>query len=534
MFRRTADATAHRQPASSHSFPAPTRGWVTNENLAEARAKGAEVLDNWFPTARGLRLRGGAEKHATIPSAVISMFNYNAAGSEKLFACTASAVYDITTPADKDVSPSAAISGLSDGYFTSAHFATATANYMYITNASGSDNPWLYDGTTWDEITGTGSPAITGVTPSDLSSVWVYRNRLFFIEEGTMVAWYLPIESVGGLAKDINLAGVFENGGSLLFGQTWSLDAGDGADDKCLFVTTEGEVALYEGGDPSTADDWRLVGRYDVGHPLGRNAHMRVGGDLLIITDDGIVPMSQALNKDEDALRLSAITRPIEPDWVEIVEARGGNATTTHWEIEKWSEKGLAMITTPISIAGQTEQCFVVNLETGAWARYTGWDATCMALSAHQLYFGDNDGHINHAEAGGFDKDALYTAIYVGKFVPLSQVGRTKAAHLMRSTFLAGTAYNVDLSISTDYVVNLPAAPSAATPVNVSLWDTAKWDEDVWDSGGDAQVNTFWHTVHGAGFAFAPQVMITSGQLATPNVELVSLDLLYEDGAVVV
>ncbi|TIX02855.1 MAG: hypothetical protein E5V46_32830, partial [Mesorhizobium sp.] len=61
------------------------------------------------------------------------------------------------------------------------------------------------------------SAAITGVATSALSHVWLYRNRLFFIQGGTMKASYLPVDSVTGALGTLNLSGVFQRGGSLLF-----------------------------------------------------------------------------------------------------------------------------------------------------------------------------------------------------------------------------------------------------------------------------------------------------------------------------
>ena len=52
--------------------------------------------------------------------------------------------------------------------------------------------------------------------------------------------------------KPIYLSGASTKGGKLLFGATWSIDAGDGTDDKCVFVTDNGEVLVFTGSDPGT------------------------------------------------------------------------------------------------------------------------------------------------------------------------------------------------------------------------------------------------------------------------------------------
>ena len=159
------------------------------------------------------------------------------------------------------------------------------------------------------------------IAPSEhgrgLCFVWKYRSRLFFIETDSMNAWYLGIDSVGGLLQQIPLSGAATRGGKLLFGAVWSLDAGDGTDDKCVFVTNLGEVLIFSGTNPAEATGWRQEGRYTLSAPLGMNAHLAIGGDLLIMTVDGVIPLSQAITKEAGQLELAMLTRTIKPLWRE-------------------------------------------------------------------------------------------------------------------------------------------------------------------------------------------------------------------------
>ena len=89
-----------------------------------------------------------------------------------------------------------------------------------------------------------------------------------------MNAWYLPLNAVGGQLNMIPLSGAATKGGKLLFCATWSIDAGDGIDDKLVFCTDLGELLIFTGGDPSSAANWRQEGRYEVSPPMGMNAHI--------------------------------------------------------------------------------------------------------------------------------------------------------------------------------------------------------------------------------------------------------------------
>ena len=111
-----------------------------------------------------------------------------------------------------------------------------------------------------------------------------------------MNAWYGGIDAHGGALNIIPLSGAATKGGKLLFGATWSIDAGDGIDDKCVFVTDLGELLIFTGTDPGDAANWRQEGRYQVAPPLGMNAWItrRRPADR---DGRGIVPVSKAITK---------------------------------------------------------------------------------------------------------------------------------------------------------------------------------------------------------------------------------------------
>jgi hypothetical protein len=417
---------------------------------------------------------------------------------------------------------------------------SGTSGTLHIAAVSGTfqDNETITDGAGGSATSNIPSgaavvgTAITGVDTNKLSHVWAYRSRLFFIEAGTLNAHYLGPDSIGGALGTRSLGGIFRRGGSLLFGATWSRDSGDGLDDFCVFVTDKGEMAVYQGADPSGSDpgDFDLVGRYDITEPLGKNATMSAGGDLLIMTTDGIVPVSSAVSKDVAALSLSAVTRNIEPEWQAQVRLRSG----TPWGITKWPSRNMAVVSLPKANDAQDPYCYVVNVETGAWCRYTGWDARSLDVFSDQLYFGDRDGVTWRGEEGGRDGDTLYTATYVGQAEHFGAPGVTKVVHAMRSTFLAAVPFNPQMSVSTDYVVSVPSPPNPAE-VTGEGWDLSVWDTSVWDApAAQPSISTRWVSIGRMGFAVNPQIQMSSGSAVPPDAQLVSMDMLFERGGVMV
>lgn len=373
---------------------------------------------------------------------------------------------------------------------------------------------------------------ITGVDTSLFSAVWSHQSRLFFIERGSMTVWFLAVDSITGVANDKSLGGLFKKGGSLLFGSTWSRDSGSGMDDFCVMVTTEGEAAIFQGIDPGGPDigDFDLVGVYDIGKPLGKNATMRAGGDLLIATEDGAVPLSKALNVDVGALSLSAVTRPIEPEWQRQVRDRGD----VPWKIAKWVSRNMAIVAIPAPTAEDEFYAFVVNIETGAWCRYTRWDVQALTVFNDRLFFGGLDGFIYEGEVTGADDGANIECVCVWHANHLKAVGATKIIHALRSVFTASLPFGMRLSVSTDYSILIPPAPNPAT-LSGEGWDLSTWDLSLWDAPGTARtIATRWLSQGATGFAISPQLQITSNSVPPLDAELVSLDFMFEIGGVLV
>lgn len=505
------------------TFIAPNRGWIANENLAKASDGGAEVMENWFPLASGARMRAGSNLYATVASgsATTAGMVYSAGSVDRLFACTETDIFDITTVSDSAVIPTAAVSGLTGGDWVAEQFATAGGTFLRAVN--GSDTPLVYDGTTW----GT-TPAITGVTDTTLSFVWAYQQRLFFVQDGTLDAWYLSVDAIGGAAVKLPLGGVFNRGGSLLFGATWSTDSGDGLTEQCVFITTEGEVAVYRGSDPSSAADWAKVGVYRIGRPLGKNAWIKAGGDLVIATDIGFVPLSQAIQRDVAALAPAAVSYPIETAWNEAVSQR----PTDGWDCEVWPTRQMVLVTLP-EASGYENAMFIANARTGAWAKFTGWSGTWLRLFRDRMFFGTSIGTVIEAEVGGYDLGEPYVCSLVPRFDDIKTPASLKVSKLARAVLLATAEPNDRLSVQTDYMIDLPSPPDVAQPATGDVWDSGTWGTSLWGVAVSRQTFARWQSVNGSGTAIAPALQITSGSAAAPDVQLVRIDMTIDTGDVV-
>jgi hypothetical protein len=522
------------------TLPAPIRGLSLIENWAYTKPGSALVLDNWFPTQRGLRLRGGCQEWTRLPDPVepiISAFNYASSGIERMYAATDTRLFDVTFAGTPTL-----IATVTDGNYSAAQMANAGGDWLLIVNDAG-DYVRRYDGTAWEYLDPASADTnkitwdIGGGTQEEkagLTAVWKYRNRLFFVEGGTMDAWYLDLNAVGGELSLIPLSGAATKGGSLLFGATWSVDAGDGLDDKCVFCTTKGEVLIFTGSDPSTASNWRQEGRYELARPMGKNATEKVGGDLLVETSEGIVPLSAALSKDAATLSLAAITRAVEPMWSDEVIKRN----VYSWSMIRWDEQNMLVCNFPGGVEGD-RHTLVINLHTGAAARYTGWDTMCFVTMGKLLFFGTQDGAIMQAEVTGYDNSHLddtfqlvgqtYVASMIGGWemfqAPPNQVTWLQA----RASYFSRAAgdFQPQLGAAIDHQLLLPAPPGASPSFEIAdVWDQGLWDDALWDQpapGGPLVRNTMWVSIGETGFSHAPIVQVSVGQKVRPDIELISI-----------
>ena len=511
-------------PAQSYTFPAPIRGWVLSENLATVQPAGARILDNWLCTTTGVRVRGGSVKHCTLTGPVTSIFAYNSTTSS-FFAASASGIFNITAPGSPTTPLTPIVTGQTSGDYSTAQFGTAGGNFLYAVN--GTDKAQLFNGATWTQIDGASSPAITGVTTSLLSQVWSYANRLFFVEKNSMRAWYLSVDSIGGVASSFSLAGTFRLGGSLLFGATWSLDSGAGLDDTCVFVSTEGEVAVYSGTNPGSAADWALQGVYRMPKPLGKNAYTQAGGDLLIATEVGLIPITASIQSDLAAIESKAVSAPIATYW----QAQS-RSISSGWEIVKVPRRGVMFVSQP-DASGVTQTALAVNLLTGAWSRCTGWDTRCMGYFDGNAYFGAADNSVYLMDAGGSDDGTAYTAVLLGQHEHLGIYGRQKTVRQMRAMFQTGSPINPSLSASANFREEVSTPPASVLNYTTDTWDSGLWDTAFWDADAVIANEANWTATGVTGSVLAPELQMTFGVTPTPLVELVAIDVEFHVGAMV-
>lgn len=510
---------SRQQESRTTSVPAPIGGWNRRDSIAVMKPTDAIALDNWFPTASDIVVRKGCAPQTTgiavggVPARVETMAAYRpTSGSHELWAWAGTALFNAT---GSGAAPTATLTGLTNARWQTSNFSTAGGHFLLAVN--GADPMRQYDGATWTATT------ITGVSSSNLININVFKERPFYIQIGTMDAWYPgTVGTFAGAMTKLPLGSVFKRGGFLMAMGTWTVDGGTGLDDYAVFITSQGEVAVYQGSDPGDANDWALVGIYNVGAPIGRRCMIKYGGDLLIITNDGVIPASKSLIDDRTSGAI-AITDKIQGA---MSDSAASYKFNNGWSLTQFP--GGSMLILNIPVAPDQEQQYVMNSVTGAWCRFTGWPSSCFEILNDELYYGTL-GEVRKAWTGTADMGALIVTEMVQAFGYFGK--RTQLKQFLMFRPIAAVDVNpqqIQAGVDVDYVIRSPSSTIDFPTIGGSLWDIAIWDQAVW--GGLPTVQPRWYSSDGVGFCGAAHIRTSSNR---SNIRLLAIDYLMRDGGVI-
>ena len=493
------------------SVPAPVGGWNARDAVSRMPPNDAVRLENWFPRPTDVQLRPGHVAHVTgLPAQVESLMPYNSATTQTLFAASGTAFYDVTSAGTVGAPVQ---TGLTSARWQSVNITTPGGSFLVAVN--GVDNARTWNGTAWATL------SITGVAATALVHVNLFKNRLWFTEINSLRAWYLPTNVIAGAAQLVDLASIARRGGFLMGMWTWTVDAGFGLDDLAVFLTSEGEVIVYRGTDPSSAATWALVGVWWLGAPLGRRCAMKYAGDLLVMSLDGVVPLSGALQSSRLNPRV-ALSDKIQ---LAFSAAAALYRTRFGWDMTYLAQGNMLLVNVPVALGSQEQ--YVMNTITKAWAKFTGWPANCWEMFRDELYFG-GDGAVCRAMTGFNDRGANIVGYAQQAYNYFGRRGQNKRFTLARPILQADSAPPVLAGVAIDFDDTPPTSSLSAASLPITAWDSATWDASTW--GGGLTVYRSWQGLTGVGYAASPYLIgVTNGV----DMRWQSTDLVMELGGVV-
>jgi hypothetical protein len=364
---------------------------------------------------------------------------------------------------------------------------------------------------------------IDGVNNSKFVNVNLFKNRLYFTEKDSLTAWYLPVDSIGGTASPLYFGGIARNAGFLQAMGTWTLDAGQGADDYAVFVTSMGEVIVYNGTDPDNADTWLLKGVWQLGQTFNRRCFFKWSGDLLLLTQDGLVPLSSALQSS----RLDPRVNLTDKIYYAVSQAATTYFANFGWQINYFASENMLILNIPIT--NGTEQ-YVMHTITKSWGRFTNIEAHCWEVSGDaDMHFGGN-GYVATFYTSNSDDENNITAAAQQAYSYFGTPGQLKRFTLVRPILQSsGGVPNVYCGLSTDFDTEINLGQVSFNPSNQNdgVWNVSKWDRANW--AGGLTTTKIWQGVTGLGFTGSINLNV-----AARNIELhwASTDYVMEAGGV--
>lgn len=505
-----------KRVSSSTSIQAPTGGLNAKDAIANMKETEAIELENWFPTPSSVDVRNGYSSHATgLGDPVETLAFYNDGTTPTLFGAAGASVFNVTAPGAVGA---AVVTGLTNVRFQTINIGTAGGFFLMMVN--GEDKLQGYNGTTWWED-GDGTHDITGVDSADCIHINNFKNRVWLIEKDTFHTWYLPVASIAGAAAKLDLSGLFKLGGYLMAMANWTIDNAAGIDDYAAFITSEGEVSLYKGTDPSSASTWALVGTFRMGKPIGRRCFCKAGADVLVVTTDGAFPLSKALLTDRSQLNLAATNKIYNLINSDIVQYQGNFG----WQPIIHPIGNKLIINVP-ETENVTAHQYVMNTTHGAWAKFTGWNANCFELLSDGLYFG-GDGAVYLADDGQTDNGSIITAVCQQAYSYFKSAGLIKKFQMVRPVFLSDGTINPAVVLNVDFRDDRTPTAGSYTALTGADWDISPWDTTGWSSG--LSITMRWLGVTGVGVAGSLRVVVG---LRDIQAKWLSTDYVYEVGAI--
>lgn len=507
--RRGINSLVQHTAARVASLPAPIGGWNVRDSIANMDVLDAVQLTNLFPSVNNVVLRPGYVKHATgLPGQVQTLMGYSSGATNELFACVGTAIYDVTS---SGAVGAPVVTSLSNAKWEYINVTTPAGGYLYAVN--GFDDPLLYDGSAWT------NPTITGATASDFNNITTFKNQVWFTENDTLKAWYLPTLSIQGAANYIDMSAVAQLGGYLVNVCTWTLDAGYGVDDNLVFITSNGEVIVYAGTDPSDATKWALIGVWRVGKPVGKRCMIKYGGDVVILTFNGVYPLAASLQSSRLDPRV-ALSDKIQGAFAAATQAYG---ETFGWQMIFDPRHNALSVNVPIA-DGQQQQ-YVMNNITKSWCNFTNWKANCWEIFENEPYFGAN-GYVAHAWDESYaDDGANINSNAFQAFNYFESRGVKKYFTRARPSLFTNGAPSIYVGMNVDFDLQDTTASLAFSPSNFGLWDVALWDEGYW--GTENIISNNWQGITGIGYCGSTQFK-TASQGVT--ILWASTDIVYQLG----
>ena len=264
-----------------------------------------------------------------------------------------------------------------------------------------------------------------------------------------------------------------------------------------------------------------LIGVYYIGRPVGQRPCVKYGGDLLIITETGVYPMSSGL-LTATIDRVAAITDKIQNTISSLITAY---ETQFGWELCLYPTNNALVLNVPMS-SSQSIQ-YVQNTISKQWTKFTGWNATTFKDSKLGFFFADGNS-VKKAWIGNTDSgamilcDSLQAFSYFGS--PVQNKMFTMVKPYLRTLGNPSVLYGLNGDFNPQDVTGV----LSYTPPSVGMiWNSMVWGTMVW--GGSYRQLSNWNTTGLIAKSAALRMKLQNNACAT---EWAATDFVYSNGGI--
>ena len=530
-----------RQHTQAAEIPASTAGINAIASLARMNEDECIFSFNILGEDFGMEVRDGYREWANgwtggFARTVIT-FEGNIDAEDRMWVANDEGIWDVTVEGTTNPTQ--------DVVFPSGAGNAGICSYVTYGNDNGDRFVLLCDGEngyyTWEQTTDTwtkvaegGGGGITGTDPALFDFFMIWKTRVWFIQRDTGIAWFLDKSATFlGTVNEFNWGDQFRYGGRLVSLHNWTLDGGNGIDDYLVGIGAAGDVIVYQGTDPTSKNDFGLVGSWYVGQlPFGNRIASEYAGELYILSIQGLIPLSKLLNGAAIGDPATYVTAKISP-YIRL--GLDTELTDFGWQVHIQSKQSRLYINAPI-LPNRPQLAFTMYFGTGAWgiidglpkahtADYQGealW--TDSAINKIYIQVGNRDKVYLNPEVDG-ESEAITWSVLTA-YQKLGQASHYKRMQYIRPIFVGGQVPAYSVRASYDYDISeFTFAPVERQNEN-GLWNIDVWDIGLWSGGIVTTDNP--RGANGLGRHMAVSIKGRSSSQVT----LIAFDVAYDEGGI--
>lgn len=497
---------------------APLKGLSLSAQLSSnADPLKATILDNWLIDEDKIRCRNGTRKVYSDPDVapVKTLIPFYGYPTQNMAGATAG----------KLVSYSGVEIGtgfLSDDWSWSSFANLGEATYTVMCN--GQDGIYSWDGT--NGTTGLVKEAVTApasatwVNPDAMAMILAHQNHLWFADNNNLAVFYLPLQQKTGELAVLPLNALFKRGGTVRAIYSWTVDGGDGMNDKLVIFSSNGECAIYAGTDPDT--DYALDGVYRFDAPMSKDCVVQYGGELYVLISTGLVPMSTLMRAQVEQLGQSD-----KNVFSAFMDASRRFRNNGGWQAILDPSTSRIICNLPAGGVDHYTQ-MVRFMPNTYWTSWSAVKARSWGWLNNSLYFGDDKGNIYAMRRTYLDDDAAPIKVDVQFAWSNFKTPGIKHFKMLKPYIITDGAPRPMIDMMVDFESIPPAnQPDLSFSTDGADWDDATWDEADWAPG--SVMIAKWSGVGRLGVVGAPrlQALIKGCEFSVAGI-----DVLYETGSV--